>query len=140
MMQMNYLWLVFALCVLWSCSTAQNSQAKKNQPKKNMVKLSALQGEVSLTKGQKAYYEASVHGSVGYTVSVLVQNDVVLKFVESNYTYKNPEKSHMSGGDEAIKTYVFEAAKPGHAILKVTEKFRGDVRNIHRIKVEVKDK
>ncbi|EAY31579.1 hypothetical protein [Microscilla marina] len=135
MKQINYLWLVLALCMLGSCSTA-----KKNQAKKNMVKLSALQGEVSLKKGQKAYYEASVHGSVGYTVSVLVQNDAVLKFVESNYTYKNPEKSHMSGGDEGIKTYVFEAAKPGQAVLKIIEKFRGDVRNTHRIKIDVKDK
>jgi hypothetical protein len=116
------------------------TSADHRKTKKNMVHLSELKGKANLKVGQKAYCEASVHGSVGFTASVSVDNEEVLKLVNTNITYKNPEKRQMSGGDAATKTFVFEVIAAGTAKVVVTKKFRGELRSNREIIVEVADK
>lgn len=134
--QIKFLWImVVVLGNVWSCVPNQNRSTKKN-----MIHLSELSGKAHLKVGQKAYCEASVHGSVGVTASVSVENEEVLKLVNSNITYKNPEKREMSGGDAATKTFIFEAMTAGVAKVVVTKKFRGELRSTHNIVVEVANK
>lgn len=128
--QLQHFLLIIALCSVWGCKTSKN----------NMVHLSELRGKASLTKGQQAYYDASVHGSVGYTASVSISNEKVLKLVKTTKTYKNPKQSHMSGGDAATRRYIFEAIASGLSTVIIKKAFRGELQNTHRIDVEVKEK
>lgn len=128
-----------------------------------------LSGEtLMLTIGQKAKIGMSVHGSVDVTASVYAMDENIVKFVEATTEYKNEEwqkaeeeevveeyyvdeetgllvvsaasDDYESGGDEAVKTYIFEAVHAGETIIYVEKGFRGEIESKHSIKINVIDK
>ncbi|HAS45579.1 MAG TPA: hypothetical protein DCS93_34160 [Microscillaceae bacterium] len=119
---------------LMNCTYAQN---KKFKPTKNMVELSALEGVAKLKVGQKAYYQATIHGSVGFMTSVSSASYRIFKLIDTHFAYKDARKARMSGGDKATKTFVFEALKTGNTVLTIKDIFRGKIKATYKINVIV---
>ncbi len=131
---MKQLILITLLLGAVSCTYSQN---KKFKPEKDMIKLSALQGDIKLKVGQKAYYQASTHGSVGFTTKVSPGNTSLFKLINTHFVYKDASKAKMSGGDSGTKTFIFEALKPGNTVLMIENSFRGESKSTHKIKVTI---
>lgn len=132
---MKPLILTFLLLGFAHCTFSQN---KKFKPKKGMERLSVLRGKAELKVGQKAYYQTTVHGSVGVAARVNVGNYRILKLVDTHFAYKNASKAKMSGGDKGTKTFIFEALKPGSTTVIVKDIFRSRVKNTYKITITVK--
>lgn len=143
------------------------AQAQTNKTKKeDMISLTTymLSGkDLTLKVGQKATISMTVHGSVGITADAYSNDEKIVKLVKSNMKYENEEwqkaeeeekpyqdketgewvvpakKPLPSGGDEATKTYIFEAVKEGKVVMVVEEGYRGDIKK-HFINVKVINK
>jgi len=131
---MKLLTFVILMLGLTNCTYSQN---KKFKPAKNMVQLSPLQGEAKLKIGQKAYYQAVVHGSVGFTTKVSSANERIFKLKDTHFVYKNARKAKMSGGDKGTRTFVFEALKSGNTVLIIKDIFRSEVKATHKINITI---
>ena len=129
--------LIFAFLLL-GFAQCTPSQDKKFKPEGDMKKLSAQKDKEELKIGQKAYYQTSVHGSVGETVEVSVDNPSVLKLVDTHFAYDDARKAKTSGGDAGTKTFVFEALKPGSTTIVAKKLFRDEVKNTHKFTINVK--
>ena len=132
---MKPLIFTFLLFSLTHCTFSQN---KKFKPKRGMERLSVLKGKAELKVGQKAYYQTTVHGSVGVAARVNVDNSTILKLVDTHFAYKNAQKAKMSGGDKGTKTFIFEALKSGSTTIIVKDVFRSRVKNTYKITINVK--
>ena len=104
-----------------------------------MLELSKLENEVVLKIGQKAYYQGDVHGSVGIGLMIQVEDEEVLKLSDTHFTYDNPGKSNMPGGDGGTKTFIFEALKAGTTRVNIKKDFRGETQDNFDIKVVVNE-
>lgn len=114
-------------------------KTKKFEPTKEMVKIEPLKdNKIILEVGQKIYYQADVHGSVGAWVYTTSENEEVLENVDAHFAYHTVQIEGETGGDRATKTYVFEAKKKGKTKLTITNSFRGETTGKKTIKIVVK--
>lgn len=114
-------------------------QTEKFEPTEDMVKIEPLKNKkIVLEVGQKIYYQADVHGSVGSWVNAISKNEEVIENIDSHFAYHRVQIEGETGGDRATKTYIFEAKKKGKATLRITHTFRGETRGERTIKIIVK--
>lgn len=126
-MKTTYYFTLF-LAFACACSSAQ----------KGMVKIAALDKEVTLKVGQKAYLTLNIHGSVGEDAEVYSRDENIFKLVDTQFEYDDDSKAEMSGGDAGTDTYTFEAMKEGTTRLQVIEIYRGEVTQESTINIIVK--
>ncbi|OJJ14275.1 hypothetical protein BKI52_43100 [marine bacterium AO1-C] len=131
---MKQLIFITLLLGLANCTYSQN---KRFKPTKGMIALSPLAGAVKLKVGQKAYYQTTVHGSVGFATRVSSASYRIFKLIDTHFAYKDARKAEMSGGDKGTKTFIFEALKRGNTVLTIKDIFRSQVKATHKIKVTV---
>lgn len=131
-------YLVFTLALMIA-SLSFSQKNKKFKPEKDMVKLHVLQGEAKMKVGQKFYYSDHTHGSVGEEFKISCSSSA-FKQVDSHFSYDDPKKANMSGGDGGTKTFVYEALKPGEYTVTIRDIFRGDTKNTYELKITVLEK
>jgi len=119
---------------------SENQKTRRFKVEKNMVELNLSNGEQTIELGQKMYYSASIHGSVGQDAKVWAEHDSIVKLVDIHFAYRDALVEGETGGDAAIKTYVFEGIKVGTSILTAQKIFREDVEEEHQIKIVVVEK
>lgn len=120
---MKYLFLLFMTFSLLGCSS------KTFVPTKNMQEITSTSSSLTLKVNQEAYYKASVHGSVGTSVEVHIDNETVINVADIKVDYTNPERADMPGGDSATKTFVLKALTAGEAKITVKNLFRGELKS-----------
>ncbi len=99
-----------------------------------MILINDGTSNINLKVGQKVYYQAEEHGSVGSRVKMTVENEAVLKIIKIQEDHDNPDWEKMAGGDRATKTFVLEALQEGNTILHIRNMYRGDLQK--ELKVE----
>lgn len=114
------------------------AQTEKFEPQADMLAIPSNKAKVLLKVGQKAYHQGIVHGSVGMSTLVKVQDEEVLKFVDKHFAYHRVQVRGMTGGDKATKTYIFEALKKGKTKIKVKKVLTGEILEQYTIKIKVK--
>lgn len=115
------------------------SPTEKFKPEKDMIEINPLSTKKIILKiGQKAYYQASEHGSVGIGVGVISKNSKVLNKTNTHFAYQRVQVRGMTGGDQATRTHIFEAKKVGKTKLIIRESFRGEITNKYVIKIIIK--
>lgn len=129
---------VLVWIVLLGTVVSLQAQTRKFKAKRGMVKLNPLRGNISLKPGQKVYYQAVIHASVGYTARVWSGDKAVLKLIDTHKAYKKRQLKGMKGGDKATKTFIFEAQEPGETVVYVKKMFRGKLQKEFMIAVVVK--
>ncbi|MFK7786006.1 MAG: hypothetical protein AB8B56_12860 [Crocinitomicaceae bacterium] len=117
----------------------EEAPKKKFKLTKDMVSINPLKGKETAKIGQQLVYSASVHGSVGYSVSVGSSSGLFLPLVATHFEYDNEEKAKLSGGDAATKYFVFEAKKAGTYEIHASHYFRGDLENDFIITITVEE-
>ncbi|WP_027002545.1 hypothetical protein [Hugenholtzia roseola] len=129
--------LIFFLSA-YSCTSYAQWNTKPFEPKADMVAIKPTDKEVKLKVGQKLYFSMIAHGSVGLGAEANSQDSTVLNRIEIHTAHHNPDEEGMTGNDKATITFVFEALKNGKTTLITQENFRGEVRNVRKIRVIVK--
>ena len=119
----------------FSCNSSQGGSSRRN-----MTELNTMNKDHVFTVGDKAYYSADVHGSVGFTATASSSPDEVIKFLDTDFKYDDPKKSKMSGGDGGTKFFIFEAVGPGEGSITIEKGYRGEVQSTTEITVKVKAK
>ena len=112
---------------------SKHKKGKKSEP----ITLLTFRTNYTMTVGQLAEFAGSVHGSVGEEVEVWSTDESILKMVEKDFEYDNPQKSGMSGGDAGTKSYVFEAVKAGEVTVMVRKIYRGEEKDKTELKIVV---
>jgi hypothetical protein len=112
------LFVSFLLWVGYSLSYAQHNKMIELHPLKD--------NHYTLKVGQKVYYSAKLHASVGIYTEYAINDTDVAKFVSDDITFQNKENANLPGGDEATQTFVFEAIKVGKTTITLREMFRND--------------
>lgn len=107
---------------------------------KKMTWIEPFRAKKELKVNQKAFFEATTHGSVGIEVKVTLQNEQVLKLLGRRFFYNKKPFNGESGGDKGSTVWAFEAKKAGVATIRVTRLFRGEVKSTHDITIMVKEK
>ncbi len=105
-----------------------------------VVKLFSFQKEFVLRKGDQCKYTYHEHVSVGYTADFEIEDSKVLKHLETNTRYEQPErmKHGMAGGDAAETTFVFQAESFGTSLLWIRKYFRFDLEEEMQFRIIVK--
>ncbi|MEM7105218.1 MAG: hypothetical protein AAF502_18920 [Bacteroidota bacterium] len=106
-------------------------------PSEDMTKLDLQIKDYVIKPGQKLYYAAKVHASVGSAVSVSVADKTIVKIGDEIFEYDNPKNAKMPGGDAATEYYIFEGVKKGATTIQIDEVFRGEIEASHSIKINV---
>jgi hypothetical protein len=78
--------------------------------------------------------------SVGYTAEYAISQPDVLRMTDHRHNYLHPELVEMEeycGGDEAEGVFVFQASKPGTAILTISDLYRGDLESRHSYEITI---
>ena len=119
---------LFLIILLSSCGE------KTFRPEKSIIELKETSKIVTLSKGQKAFYQAKSHGSVGIKEKVSVADKTLLKIIRTKRNYAHPDKTKLPGGDAATVTYIFEALEKGETKITIQKIFRGDLQVEHKIK------
>lgn len=115
------------------------SLAFAQSDKSKMFHLNKAPKKISLKVGQKAYFEYRLHGSVGFFGSYEVSDSTVVKMVQEEVLPDNPNVPEgMTGADNALATYIFEALKPGTAKITVKQLFRNEVKSKKTLVIQVK--
>lgn len=104
-----------------------------------IFKLSPIKKELDLEKGDQITYTYSEHLSVGVTADFEIENALVLKHLETDTAYLNPEKMEegMTGGDAANTTFVFEAISEGTTLLIIRKYFRSELEEEYTFRINV---
>ncbi|MDB2656565.1 hypothetical protein N9Y60_00770 [Crocinitomicaceae bacterium] len=84
-------------------------------------------------------YTGHVHGSVGEQFTVDIDDNGVLRMIDTEIDYEQDQSLGMSGGDGAWKTYLFQATKIGESTITIQEIFRGEVISERTITVIVEE-
>ncbi len=135
---MRIITLVFFITLLnIGFALAQKRNIKEFEPGKDMVSIDQLRGTADLKVGQKAYFQYSVHGSVGLDGEWNIDDETILKKVDEHVTYKREYEGGMTGNDGATVTIVFEALKAGKVNLNFKKIFRGETESESKIKITV---
>ncbi|MDX2304489.1 MAG: hypothetical protein NW226_16905 [Microscillaceae bacterium] len=124
---------LFIICITCVVMAQENASS-------DMIKLSPLSKKsVSVQVGQKLYFEAKVHGSVGMSAQFSISNEKTIRLVSEDLEFKNPQQADMPGGDSAVRTYIFEAIQPGTSQIKIEQVFRGKVEDSYTFKIKVNE-
>ncbi|MCB9234927.1 MAG: hypothetical protein H6581_24950 [Bacteroidia bacterium] len=102
-----------------------------------MTQLDPLQTN-ELKIGQKAFLNATRHGSVGIQPECNSLNPDIIELVDSKFAYDKPLVKGQTGGDRGKVTYYFEARQAGEGSIKLERFFRGKLEQETLIKVLVK--
>jgi hypothetical protein len=132
----NSLTLIFVI----GLSGSAFAQSKAFKPEKGMKQIIPFYASIDVEVGQKLYYSASVHGSVGTQVEAWSGNDAVLKLNDTHFAYDDRKKAKMPGGDAATRTFIFEALKAGKCIVVIEENFRGKLQEKYEVEIIVREK
>lgn len=92
-----------------------------------------------ISVGDQLVYKGLSHGSVG--ISFILEYDKAAFTEKWNYSYTDPDRANMPGGDEKIAVCTLTALKAGKFIIKEIENFRDEqitVKGVHVIKVRRK--
>ncbi|WP_435262951.1 hypothetical protein [Tenacibaculum sp. nBUS_03] len=77
-------------------------------------------------------------------VEVWSEKNSILKLSDTHVAYDNPEYNESEegnlGGDEATKTFIFEALKPGTSFVMIKDSFQGKLVEKQKVKIEVIEK
>ena len=105
-----------------------------------VVKLSPLEKEIYLEKGDHCTFSYYEHVSVGYTADFEIEDLEVLEHLETNTKYEDPErmKDGMTGGDAAQTTFTFGAKDIGTSLLLIHKYFRFDLEEEFQFRVIIK--
>ena len=106
-----------------------NEKSETFATSKKMQQITNTTTMLKLNVNDQAYYQASVHGSVGEEVQILIDNEGVVKLGDQKVEYKNPERAEMPGGDSATKTFVFKALTIGQAKITIKNLYRGELKS-----------
>jgi hypothetical protein len=107
--------------------------------KKTMINLNKASKNLKLKIGQKAYFEYRLHGSVGFYGTYEVADSTVLRMVEEGAIAENPNAPEgMTGADNALAYYIFEAKRVGSTKLILKQLFRQEekTKSIFKVKVQ----
>lgn len=128
---MKYFLPLFMMVGLFGCPKAPVPREKPKTfvPSKNMQQIKSTATTLTLSVNEEAYYQASVHGSVGTAVELEIDNEGVIKVGEQKVDYENPERAEMPGGDAATKTFVLKALSAGKAKITIKNLYRGDLQS-----------
>lgn len=100
---------LFNLCALvLGLSTSVFAQSKQFKPEKGMKQIIPLYSTMEVEVGEKLYYSASVHASVGTQASSWSEYDSIIQFKRSHFAYDDIKRSEYSGGDAATKTFILK--------------------------------
>lgn len=128
---------LISLICMWSICYAESAEYNLNNILANS---STDQGQtVTVKPGERIFYEASVHGSVGSSCKYVIEDSTVVKFVEEKTAYLYSERSNMPGGDAAKETFYFEAVQPGNTRVTLQHMYRGNIETEKVINVIVVD-
>lgn len=115
------------------------SPTEKFKPEEAMIEINPLiSKKITLKIGQKAYYQATEHGSVGIGVGVVSKNNNILEKADTHFAYHRVQVVGMTGGDRATRTHIFEAKKAGKTKIMIREGFRGETTKKHTVKIIIK--
>jgi hypothetical protein len=112
---------------------------KHFKPDANMIAIAFEDSVIHPEVGQKVFYQANIHGSVGINEVATSLDESVLKFVGEYKDYVKPKRANMPGGDYAIMTFVFEALQSGETSLIIRKIFRGELKEEARVKCVIKN-
>jgi hypothetical protein len=125
-------WLLSIL--LFGLSTTTFAQIDK----KTMLNLNKASKNLKLKIGQKAYFEYRLHGSVGFYGSYEIADSTVLNMTQEGAIAENPNAPEgMTGADNALGYYIFEAKRVGSTKLVLKQLFRREEKSKSIIKVKV---
>jgi hypothetical protein len=97
--------------------------------------------KISVNVGDLLSYHYKYHASVGFDSNYTVDNTDIIDIIDTRIEYYYPERMKdpmITGADKAKGTFVFEAKKPGNAIIMINNEFRFKVESTDTIYVEVK--
>ena len=105
-----------------------------------VVKLSPFKKELHLEKGDYCTFTYHEHVSVGYTADFDIEDATVLRHLETNTQYEDPErmKNGTTGGDAAQTTFTFEAIQQGTTLLFIHKYFRFDLEEEFQFRIIIK--
>jgi hypothetical protein len=132
-MKKNALLLFISVAMVWTSATAQTQIDKKT-----MLNLNKAKKTLTLKVGEKAYFDYTLHASVGLYGSYEISDSTLIKMIQEDVKYDNPNPpAGMTGADKAVATYIFEAKQTGKAKLIVKQLFRQEEESnlVFRIKV-----
>ena len=125
--------IIFSCLFIFNASCAQ----AKFKPTKEMTQIIPLKNECTVKVGETLYYSASVHGSVGSSTSVSVNDESIVQLQETKFEYDDEEEAKMPGGDAATKYFIYKALKVGETEMIVINDFRGETESTFRITIKV---
>lgn len=125
--------LIFAISLL----AVACSQSKQFKPEQDMKKIVVLEPDMEVKVGQKVYYTANTHGSVGVEVKAWSENETIIKLIDTHFAYNDEKSAKMSGGDSGKRTYIFEALQTGKTTVIIEDAYRGEVKNTYNIAINV---
>lgn len=101
--------------------------------------ISHFDNKIALAVGQQCSYTCRQHTSVGISSNFEIGNTNVFALNSTDTVLKNKDQINnpKPGGDNAMKTYIFEAKSKGTTQLTMTTYMRGDVERVHTIEVVV---
>jgi len=99
--------------------------------------------EVMLHVASRASYTARHWSSVGFSAECSVNDENVIRLVNTRLVYLHPENMKAgrlpSGGDEARKIFHFEAVSKGEAVITFRKLFRGELQETTEVKITVRE-
>jgi len=116
------------------------AQSKPFQPQKEMKQIIPLYATMEVEVGQKLYYSANEHASVGTQSNAWSENDSIINLFDTYFAYDNQNNAQTKGGDAATQTYIFEALQTGKCTIIMEERFRDELKNKYSVEVIVKEK
>jgi hypothetical protein len=115
-----------------------NTSALAQIDKKTMINLHKAPKNLRLKMGQKAYFEYRLHGSVGFYGSYELADSTILRMAQEGAIAENPNAPEgMTGADNALAYYIFEAKRAGTTKLILKQLFRQEEKSKLVFKVKV---
>jgi hypothetical protein len=94
---------------------------------------------ISVKKGERFFYNYTVHPSVGRFIHCEISDNSVVSLDKCEEKYRKTPKPGTTGGDLTDGKYTYIALKPGTVKIKISRDFRGHVDREDIIEITVSD-
>ena len=103
----------------------------------NVVLISDTSTYVYVKYHDPAVYKSSFHGSIGQEINIDIEDTTVFNIASMDFEYDTDVRPIPSGGDSGVRTYHFDALKPGTTKMTITKLMQGEETLKQEMTIEV---